>query len=64
MRIIDNLKVKGKSIPVTIYEIFDADPIELFNLKEKTLSIFTTGFGLFKDKKYYEKSDWAYSGEL
>lgn len=42
MRIIDNLKVKGKSIPVTIYEIFDADPIELFNLKEKTLSIFTT----------------------
>ena len=97
LRIIDNLKVKGKSIPVTIYEVFDADPIELFKLKAKTLTIFTTGFELFKDKKfedakktftqviainpedkvaqlyikrcekilkYYEGSDWAYSGEL
>ncbi len=97
MRTIDNLKVKGKSIPVTIYEVFDADPPELFKLKKITLSIFTTGLGLFKDKqfesakktfeqvieinptdkvahlyikrcekilKYYEGSDWAYSGEL
>jgi hypothetical protein len=43
VRAIDTVTVKGKSQPVTIYEIFDADPVETIALKNKTLVDFEQG---------------------
>ncbi|RKZ41668.1 MAG: diguanylate cyclase [Gammaproteobacteria bacterium] len=47
IRVIDAVKVKGKSQEVTIYEIFDADQPEIITLKEQTLSHFKEGFVLY-----------------
>jgi len=47
IRVIDAVKVKGKSQEVTIYEIFDADPPEIIALKEQTLFNFKEGFVLY-----------------
>ena len=61
IRVIDAVKVKGKSEEVTIYEVFDADAPEIIALKKKTLTNFKGGFVLyhcdeFNDAKpFFEK---------
>ncbi len=47
IRIIDRVKVKGKSQPVTIYEVFDADTAEQSQLKQQTLQYFEQGVAHF-----------------
>ncbi len=47
IRVIDAAKVKGKSQPVTIYEVYDADPQDSVTLKDDTLADFETGFVLY-----------------
>ncbi|RKZ73158.1 MAG: hypothetical protein DRQ57_15260 [Gammaproteobacteria bacterium] len=47
MRVIDAVKVKGKSKEVTVYEIFDADTPESIALKKESLSTFQQGFVLY-----------------
>ncbi|MCP4696568.1 MAG: response regulator [Gammaproteobacteria bacterium] len=44
IRVVDRVKVKGKTQAVTVYEVFDADPPELVQLKSKTLADFELGF--------------------
>jgi integral membrane sensor domain MASE1/class 3 adenylate cyclase len=51
MRIIDTVKVKGKSQPVTVYEVFDADLPEIKFQKLATLSIFTEALLLYNQGK-------------
>jgi class 3 adenylate cyclase len=51
IRTIDRVKVKGKSEPVTIYEVFDADEPLIFELKMKTLNPFEKGL-----IHYYQKA--------
>jgi predicted ATPase/class 3 adenylate cyclase/GAF domain-containing protein/tRNA A-37 threonylcarbamoyl transferase component Bud32 len=51
IRTIDRVKVKGKSEPVTIYEVFDADEPVIFELKMKTLNPFEKGL-----IHYYQKA--------
>ncbi len=42
-RFLDTVQVKGKTQPLAIYDIFDADPEELFERKMRTKSVFETG---------------------
>ena len=47
IRIIDRVKVKGKSKAVTVYEVFDADPPMQSELKRQTLQYFEQGVAHF-----------------
>ncbi len=50
-RFIDRVAVKGKSIPVSIYEVFDADPPKARLLKSRTASSITEAFALYDGQK-------------
>jgi class 3 adenylate cyclase/PAS domain-containing protein len=52
IRVIDRVKVKGKSQFVTVYEVFDADPPESIELKTKTLYAFEQGFMCYHHENY------------
>ncbi|OQW95443.1 MAG: hypothetical protein BWK79_02470 [Beggiatoa sp. IS2] len=47
IRVIDRVQVKGKSQLVTVYEVFDADSVEIIQLKTVTLDDFNQGFTLY-----------------
>jgi class 3 adenylate cyclase len=54
IRKIDRLKVKGKSKAVTVYEVFDADPPAVKQLKKDSLNEFKAALKDFKDHQYAE----------
>jgi class 3 adenylate cyclase/CheY-like chemotaxis protein len=47
IRVIDTVKVKGKSQAVTVYEVFDADPLEIKQGKLATLQLFKEALSLY-----------------
>jgi PAS domain S-box-containing protein len=47
IRLVDNVIVKGKSIPVSVYEVFDADELELKDAKLSTKTSFEQGISLY-----------------
>ena len=54
IRTIDRVKVKGKSAPVTVYEVFDGDAPELIVLKLKTRDDFEQGLQHYRHKAFTE----------
>jgi predicted ATPase/serine/threonine protein kinase/class 3 adenylate cyclase/GAF domain-containing protein len=54
IRTIDRVKVKGKSEPVNVYEVFDGDAPHFFDLKMKTLNDFENGLILYLQKAFTE----------
>ena len=54
VRVIDAVKVKGKSEEVTVYEIFDAEPPEIMALKDQTRDDFEEGFVLYHWEEYQD----------
>jgi two-component system sensor histidine kinase ChiS len=56
-RYLDTIKVEGKDIPVSIYEIFEADPEFLIRLKLRTRSLFEKGVRLFVANRPAEALD-------
>lgn len=48
IRELDTVKVKGKSLPIKVYEVFDSDPEELKQLKLATAPLFAQGLALYK----------------
>ena len=54
MRIIDSVAVKGKQEPVCIFELFDADPLEIREAKLSTKTRFEEGIFLFFSKHFTE----------
>lgn len=51
IRVIDRVKVKGKTIEVTLYEVFDGDPPIQLSLKQKTLQDFEQGFRFYHNQQ-------------
>ena len=54
MRVIDRVTVKGKTKPVTVYEVFDAEPPAIIELKSSTLHDFEQGFKCFHNEQFKE----------
>ncbi|MEK7991793.1 MAG: AAA family ATPase [Thiotrichaceae bacterium] len=51
IRMIDRVRVKGKSKVVTVYEVFDADAHHLIHLKQNTFKTFELGFKFYHDQE-------------
>ena len=51
IRYLGQVKVKGKKEPVSLYEIFDADPDSIKKLKQKTRSLFERGVDFYFDNE-------------
>ncbi|OQY53017.1 MAG: hypothetical protein DRR08_10755 [Candidatus Parabeggiatoa sp. nov. 2] len=54
IRVIDAVKVKGKSEVVTVYEIYGAEPPEILAVKEQTRDNFEEGFVLYHWEEYQD----------
>ena len=54
IRIIDRVKAKGKSAPVTIYEVFDHESPDIIELKMQTRNRFEQGLTHYRQKEFYE----------
>jgi len=54
VRLIDRVQVKGKTEAVTVYEVFDADPEMMIELKLATLKDFEQGFKLYHQQRFAE----------
>ena len=54
IRIIDQVQAKGKSEPVTVFEVFNADPPHIIESKLKTMVLFRQGFKLYHRTKFAE----------
>lgn len=54
IRFIDRLYVRGRTQPVAVYEVLNADPIELQTLKRASSSLFEEGVLRFHRRQYRE----------
>jgi two-component system sensor histidine kinase ChiS len=54
IRTIDRVTVKGKSEPVTVYEVFDGDAPSLLELKMQTRDDFESGLIHYREKEFVE----------
>ncbi len=52
LRLVDRVKVKGKSEPITVYEVFDGDPVQLGARKMSKKREFEDGINLFQLRKF------------
>ncbi|MBF0121011.1 MAG: response regulator [Desulfobacterales bacterium] len=57
-RFIEKVKVKGKTEPVSVFEIFDTDPDEIIELKQKTMADFEYGTRFYYSGKFDEAIDF------
>ncbi|MBE9129318.1 MULTISPECIES: adenylate/guanylate cyclase domain-containing protein [unclassified Coleofasciculus] len=53
-RVIDRVKVKGKSVAVSVYEVFDADPLAIKMGKLATKTLFEQGLLLYNQGDFRE----------
>ena len=52
IRQIDRVAVKGKSEPVTLYELFDGDSLEQIRLKKETLADFELALTMYRQQEF------------
>lgn len=52
IRLIDNVKVKGKTQPVVVYEVLDGEAIRMRDAKLATLKIFAAAFTAYQHRNF------------
>ena len=52
LRFVDRVQAKGKHEPVSIFEIYDGDPPEIFDHKDATKHLLEEGFSLYREQKF------------
>jgi len=57
-RFLDRVKVKGKSQPVDVFEVYDGEPEHLINLKRQTRSEFERGVALYVEKNFAQAQEF------
>ena len=57
IRMIDRVRVKGKSRAVTVYEVYDADAPELRDLKDATRADFERGFAAYRKREFTQAGE-------
>ena len=53
-RFLDRVRVKGKSEPISVFEIFDGDPLDIVALKAKTQTDFEKGLLHYHSQEFSE----------
>lgn len=61
IRKVDQVKVKGKSELVTVYEVFDADPPALRDAKLATVEMFDEALSLYEARKFRDATELFFS---
>jgi two-component system, sensor histidine kinase ChiS len=51
-RFVDRVAVKGKTVPVSVFEIYDTETEEVIKLKQQTFEIFQEGLDLYYQQKF------------
>lgn len=54
IRYLGQVQVKGRTDPIRIYDVFDADPESVKLLKASTKTVFEEGLEFYSDKKFLE----------
>jgi len=54
IRAVGRVRVKGKSEPVTVYEVFDGESVDSKRLKSETIPLFRKGLDLYRDRAFGE----------
>jgi len=57
IRFLDRVQVKGKSRAVSIYEVYDADPIDVLKRKDASKKAIEDGLSLYFDRRFQEALD-------
>jgi class 3 adenylate cyclase len=57
IRKIDQVKAKGKTEPVTVWEVFDADPSDILNYKLDIATVFEDARSLYQSKRFEESHE-------
>jgi len=52
IRYIDKINVKGKNIPVKIYEVYNSEPDPIIQLKDKIKPLYEKGLELFYENNF------------
>ncbi|NDD90946.1 response regulator [bacterium] len=53
-RIVDNLRVRGRSEPVEVYELFSGDPDWILEKKREVLEVYQSAIGAYADRRFDE----------
>ena len=54
IRYLDKVRVKGKSVPISVYEVYTADPPDVLEKKDMSKEPLAQGIAFYYDRKFHE----------
>jgi hypothetical protein len=56
LRFLGKVQTKGREAPISVFEVFDGDPVTMLEVKQQTKSDFEEGLMLYLQKQFPEAS--------